>query len=109
MVTLVKCMKTSLKVIINVELFEEILEVARRACDLWLWLRLNSASHVAHGFFHRRHFTLSFFWQLNSFAHRFKPKNGLILAIVEFPYKNEQNIRVYNRDGEKLPLQIKNS
>lgn len=31
---------------------------------------------------------------------------GRIIMIVGFPSMNEQNVAVYNRDGEKLTLQI---
>lgn len=31
---------------------------------------------------------------------------GSILMIVGFPFENEQNLAVYNRDGEKLTLKV---
>jgi proteasome lid subunit RPN8/RPN11 len=31
---------------------------------------------------------------------------GLVLMITAFPFKNEQNVAVYNRSGEKLTLQL---
>lgn len=31
---------------------------------------------------------------------------GIILMIVGFPFKNNQNVAVYNRGGEKLILQV---
>jgi proteasome lid subunit RPN8/RPN11 len=31
---------------------------------------------------------------------------GVILMIVGFPYANEQNVAAYNRNGEKLTLQL---
>jgi proteasome lid subunit RPN8/RPN11 len=31
---------------------------------------------------------------------------GIVLMIVSFPYANEQNVAVYNRNGEKVILQL---
>jgi proteasome lid subunit RPN8/RPN11 len=31
---------------------------------------------------------------------------GIVLMIVGFPFADERNAAVYNRSGEKLPLQI---
>jgi len=31
---------------------------------------------------------------------------GSVLMITAFPFRNEQDVAVYNRNGEKLPLQI---
>jgi proteasome lid subunit RPN8/RPN11 len=31
---------------------------------------------------------------------------GMILLITGFPFKNEENVAVYNRNGEKLTLQV---
>ena len=33
---------------------------------------------------------------------------GPVLMIVGFPFTNEKNVAVYNRDGEKLTLQVTN-
>jgi len=130
-------MKTSLKVIINVDLFEEILEAARRLHpkETILLLRGKKVKNVVYlsefvvpplatygyGFASIPLHMLPMDFSIVGTLHSHSSGNltpsptdlnhffGLILAIVGFPYKNEQNIRVYNRDGEKLPLQIKNS
>jgi len=31
---------------------------------------------------------------------------GVVLTIAGFPFRNEQNVAVYNRSGEKLTLRV---
>lgn len=31
---------------------------------------------------------------------------GVVLMITAFPFRNKENVAVYNRSGEKLPLQV---
>jgi proteasome lid subunit RPN8/RPN11 len=127
-------MKTDVKVVVNEELLQAILEGARRLCpkETVLFLRgrkvknlieitdllIPPLANYGKGFADIPLHMLPTDFSIVGSAHSHPSGNlmpsptdlnhffGMMLMIAGFPFTNEENVAVYNRNGEKLTLQV---
>ena len=128
------CVETAITVSIDHELLMTILEGARRLCPRETILLLRGKkkknmitiselvvpplANYGQGFAQIRLHMLPMDFSIVGTAHSHPSGNlspspadlnhfiGVVLMIVGFPFKDEKNVAIYNRAGEKLALQV---
>jgi len=128
------CVETAITVSIDHELLKTIFEGARRLCPRETILLLRGKkkknmitiselvvpplANYGQGFAQIRLHMLPMDFSIVGTAHSHPSGNlspspadlnhfiGVVLMIVGFPFKDEKNVAIYNRAGEKLALQV---